>query len=641
MSLRSTIATWMSIVLLSVRTYAIQCPQTCNCYQQNSQQLTVDCGRSEVNESILSEQLDLLLSDDALGERLTSLRISNTPLTQVPQSVCRLYNLTSLGLDHNRLTSLPDNCFTNMISLRHLSAAGNSIAKLQDGLFDGLNSLVELRVGWNPITTIGLHVLSNQFDLVNLKTIDLSNNKLQTLEPWPFIRGLHGSPNSHVPVFINLSSSQISTFTNNIKHRISCSSRSYLKLELGYNNIRHINDVVVGWNLSAWTVLCEMFPGPNSHQWMNGHHPLKFVGPFYSRQYVCDCQDFFYHYISRTYVIHYSLTDPLALFVCSAPPHLEYKVARSVPLEEFVCQLADRCPSGCRCVYRPYNATLHVYCSAANLSSLPLDLPPLPKSYVRYKLDFSNNKLRRLEHRSYFVNTSILDVGNCSISIVDIDAWREFAEMKRLFVRPQVYLHNNKIESLPVEVTGINLTSGTISLNHNPWKCSCGNRWMIAWFKSLSSPFPNGGDVMCASPSRLKGRSIAESGDDDFCVDPAMRMLKISLSPTLSVVVVLLLSGFAVYRLRGRLYRKWKFHPFDRDECAGEDMDYDVFLCCSSEDHSPNGLHVLQLLESNGYRVCYHLRDFLAGAAIADNMIEAIQRSKRTVCLLSTNFVRR
>jgi len=85
--------------------------------------------------------------------------------------------------------------------------------------------------------------------------------------------------------------------------------------------------------------------------------------------------------------------------------------ASTVALSDFVCDLSDRCPSSCQCVYRPENATLHVYCSSANLSSLPLDLPPLPKSDVKYKLDFSNNKLlQRLEHRPYFVNTSILDV---------------------------------------------------------------------------------------------------------------------------------------------------------------------------------------------------------------------------------------
>jgi len=211
--------------------------------------------------------------------------------------------------------------------------------------------------------------------------------------------------------------------------------------------------------------------------------------------------------------------------------------------------------------------------------------------------------------------------------------------MQSSFVSPQVYLQKNQIKSLRFEVTNINFSSVRLSLNHNPWECSCGNQWMIDWFKSLSMTSPNVGDVLCASPSRLEGRSIVQSSKDDFCVDPSVRMLKISLSSTLSSVAVLLIFGFAVYRLRVRLFRRWKFHPFDRDECVGEDMDYDAFLCCSSEDNNPHGLRILREMESNGYRVCYHLRDFLAGAPITDNMIQSIERSKRTVYLVSSNFL--
>jgi len=321
--------------------------------------------------------------------------------------------------------------------------------------------------------------------------------------------------------------------------------------------------------------------------------------------------------------------------------------------------MTDRCPSSCQCVYRPGNSTLHVYCSSANLTSLPLDLPPLPKYYVRYKLDLSNNKLlRRLEHRPYFVNTSILDVSNCAIDKVDINAWRDFAKMNSPFVNSCIYLQHNKLKSLPYEVTSINFTSVSLILNKNTWECSCENSWMIAWFKSLSVTSSSTGgdvfwfkslsltsssgvDVLCASPSRLKGRNIIESTEDDFCVDPAEKMLKISLSSTLSTVAALLMLGFTVYRLRVRLYRRWKFHPFDRDECVEEDMDYDVFLCCSSEDHNPHALHILHQMESNGYRVCYHERDFLPGSLITDNMGHSIERSKRTVCLISDNFLHR
>ena len=45
--------------------------------------LVINCRGRKMNSSILSQELNVLLSDDDLREHLTSLNISNTSLTQV------------------------------------------------------------------------------------------------------------------------------------------------------------------------------------------------------------------------------------------------------------------------------------------------------------------------------------------------------------------------------------------------------------------------------------------------------------------------------------------------------------------------------------------------------------------------------
>ena len=70
-------------------------------------------------------------------------------------------------------------------------------------------------------------------------------------------------------------------------------------------------------------------------------------------------------------------------------------------------------------------------------------------------------------------------------------------------------------------------------------------------------------------------------------------------------------------------------------------MEYDVFLSCSSMDEVPHGRRIREEMESNGYRVCYHERDFLPGQLTLDNVGQGIERSKRTVCLISDNFLER
>ena len=355
------------------------------------------------------------------------------------------------------------------------------------------------------------------------------------------------------------------------------------------------------------------------------------------KHYDCDCTDFPFYKWNSLFPRINLLRDMRcggSNFVASSGQPM---YAASIPLSKFVCKISDRCPSGCHCAYRPENATLHVYCSAANLTSLPLDLPLLPKSYVKYKLDFSNNKLlRRLEHRPYFVNTTILDVSNCSLTEIGLDIWQDISHMKLVNFR------ENMLKSFPKHADTANIST-RILLGGNPYQCSCENSWMIGWFRSLSHQIADVGNILCSSPSRMYGRSLLKSTEEDFCVDPVKRNLTITLSTVLPILVCLLflvVSGLLFYKLRVKFYGKWKLHPFDRDECTGEDMDYDVFLCCSSEDENPHAERILHLLESNGYRVCYHERDFHAGL-ILENISQAIERSKRTVCLLSENFLRR
>jgi hypothetical protein len=88
------------------------------------------------------------------------------------------------------------------------------------------------------------------------------------------------------------------------------------------------------------------------------------------------------------------------------------------------------------------------------------------------------------------------------------------------------------------------------------------------------------------------------------------------------------------------MFARWRFHPFDRDECVGEDMEHDVFLSASSKDRQ-DALSLVSQLEDSGYKVCFHERDFEAGETIENNIIRAIERSKRTVCMVTSHFIQR
>ena len=221
-----------------------QCPSKCRCEPIVDHvvtiRLTVDCqGRPDVDGKQLSEQLDSMLFTH---DRLTYLSITNSPLTHVPRSVCRLTTLTHLCLDNNRLTQLPDNCLTNLSHLVRFTAQDNAIGGLQDGVFNGLTELQYLHLDRNTISSIGLSVFAASSNLSNLFEIHMSENNLTSIEPWVYVRGLIGS--FQRIVYIDLSHNKISKFTNEMGLHVQCSRQvPFAKINLEYNSIRHYIDI--------------------------------------------------------------------------------------------------------------------------------------------------------------------------------------------------------------------------------------------------------------------------------------------------------------------------------------------------------------------------------------------------------------
>jgi len=589
--------------------------------------LVIDCGKRKVNASTLTQELDALLSDQVVREHLKILKISNTTLTQVPTSVCRLTKLIALHLDQNRLTQLPSNCFTNMPDLRNLSANYNNITALQDGLFDGLRHLKRILIGSNQISEIGPGVFTENSHLVNLTVISLNNNLLTTLEPWPAILGVQRS--KHRPLIVYVRRNRIANLTNTIGWHFHCGSPpTYFFVDFHRNQLTRLSDMVAGWKLDRMDYVCLMKYHTAGDYHGQGIYPYSHFDLDHNPM-ICDCRDFFYYSVESQFVF----PNLFRRANCDEPSELYGRSIVSVQLIEFTCDLVRGCPPGCKCGYRPANATVHVSCPANNFTSLPRRLPPLPKSYTKYKLEMPDNKLlRRLEHRPYLVNTSFLDVSHCSVEEISFDAWRELVNIG------VVFLNDNALTKLPREYSEVNISSRSITLQRNPWDCSCDRSWMHDWLNSFSDHLANPSSILCHSPPNMRGMSIMKMYKERFCDDWVRRTRRTIIASALAgfcSVGLLVALCVAIYCLRVQLHRRWRFHPFDRDECVGEAMDYDVFLSCSLEDRDTHGQRLVDLMELKGYRV------FRPGAYDTDEMQEAVRKSRRTVCLLSKHFIKR
>ncbi|CAH0552815.1 unnamed protein product [Brassicogethes aeneus] len=109
-------------------------------------------------------------------------------------------------------------------------------------------------------------------------------------------------------------------------------------------------------------------------------------------------------------------------------------------------------------------------------------------------------------------------------------------------------------------------------------------------------------------------------------------------------VIVILTLFFFIFRQEVRVWCHSKFgvrlfqrsSDLDRDD---RDKLFDAFVSYSSKDEAWVAEVLAPALEPN-YKLCLHYRDFPVGAFLADTIVQAVESSKRTIMILSENFIK-
>ncbi|KAG8035392.1 hypothetical protein G9C98_006838 [Cotesia typhae] len=121
------------------------------------------------------------------------------------------------------------------------------------------------------------------------------------------------------------------------------------------------------------------------------------------------------------------------------------------------------------------------------------------------------------------------------------------------------------------------------------------------------------------------------------------------LISTLAAFLIVMLLCMLVFIFRQE-FRVW-FHSrfgvrifyrnteFDRDD---RDKLFDAFVSYSSKDEAFVVEELAPVLEMGNpsYKLCLHYRDFPVGSFIADTIVQAVESSRRTIIVLSENFIK-
>ncbi|MDJ0902895.1 MAG: COR domain-containing protein [Xenococcus sp. MO_188.B8] len=112
---------------------------------------------------------------EAKEKKSTQLDLRNQNLTEIPEEVFELINLTQLNLSYNQLTTVPES-FTNLSNLSAINLSYNQIKTLPKSIHK-LSNLTALNLNHNQLINLPESISK----LSNLNELYLTNNRLITL----------------------------------------------------------------------------------------------------------------------------------------------------------------------------------------------------------------------------------------------------------------------------------------------------------------------------------------------------------------------------------------------------------------------------------------------------------------------------
>ncbi|KAM7053105.1 toll-like receptor 2 type-2 [Acridotheres tristis] len=244
--------------------------------------------------------------------------------------------------------------------------------------------------------------------------------------------------------------------------------------------------------------------------------------------------------------------------------------------------------------------------SANNLKEFELQLPSLKELYL------TGNQLKTLPGAAPIPNLVALSVRRNKLNSFSKEAFESFRRMELL------------------------------DASDNNFICSCEFLSFIHHEARIGQVLVGWPDkYVCDSPLAVRG---AQVGTVHLSLMECHRSLVVSLICVLVFLVILLLVAISYkYHMVWYLRMTWAWLQAKRKpkRAPPKDICYDAFVSYSENDSDWVENTMVRELEQAcpPFRLCLHKRDFVPGKWIVDNIIDSIEKSHKTLFVLSEHFV--
>lgn len=277
-------------------------------------------------------------------------------------------------------------------------------------------------------------------------------------------------------------------------------------------------------------------------------------------------------------------------------------------------------------------------------------------------LNFSDTKLHNipphLRHwRLNFPELKILDLSFNHISdlstFIDHDPEGSFRGVINLQHNNLTSLSNHQFQDFLQKHR-----SFYIDVQNNPFSCGCEMRAVkhlilnnTISMQSNNSEYAYLRGLKCHRPSSVTGRELITLSDAELGCETEIQVLQSGPIIILCILVFVLLICLIViirYRVEIKILAFTRFNiifPCQQQENS-DNKKFDAFVAYSQQDSDWVLKNLVWQLETKlqrhnqRFHLCLHQRDFTVGAPIAENIINSIERSRHTILVISSNFVR-
>jgi len=590
--------------------------------------------------------------------------------------------LQAIRLDANKITDIVG-LFSDLPSLRWLNISDNRIQKFDYFLMP--KSLNWLDIHKNQIEDIGNYF--DKEDELNIHTMDISFNKLQTISS-------KSIPDRIQTLSLNDNLiTRIDPLTFSMKHhliRVDLYANKIVKMEtssirLPPRELRSKKQRPV-FSFGGNPFLCdcnlEWLQSINNEENFSLYPIVNDLESIY-------CQLLFSKEDAFVPLVEAKSSD----FLCPYSAHC-FALCHCCDFDACDCEMT--CPDNCTCYHDQSWSVNIVECQSAGFweppTAIPMDATQVFLSGNRFDILGSHSFIGRK-------NLKVLHLNNSNIEAILNYTFYGLRELRKLHLENnnirrlegheflslrglrELFLHENKIDFIEHEAFShldslevLRLDDNRLfsfpdhfslhhspylvelSLSSNPWSCDCQHVTEFkSWVIKNQAKIIDSSKLACfLNNSHTIGKYILEDSDcssltrtitvnDRIVIIDYLPLIIIAVS--VLTVAVVAISVFIYYRsdLQVWVFSQWGVrlcHSVTSSDYDSEKM-YDAYITYSIKDQH----FVSQVLSAElehgdpSYRVCLHYQDIQQNNYVADSIIEAVASSKRTILVLSNNFV--